>query len=212
MSTPEATDQLMAKLAAQSGQAVQPWPLCRRLCLAALVSLGGVALLAASLLGVRPDFMASLATTRQIFKIGAVLALALGALTLALAAARPERGRPVIQALLPGLVLLLLGAALDPSGSLWGRGPTSPLFCLGAILGLALLPFVLIFITLRHEAPARPGYAGGAAGLLAGLLSALGYTIACRADSGLFVAVWYGLAILLVTLAGTVLGRRLLAW
>ncbi|MBD3765305.1 MAG: DUF1109 family protein, partial [Rhodobacterales bacterium] len=41
---------------------------------------------------------------------------------------------------------------------------------------------------------------------------AAGYALHCTEDSPLFFVLWYGLGILVPTLAGAWLGRRLLAW
>jgi hypothetical protein len=49
-------------------------------------------------------------------------------------------------------------------------------------------------------------------GLIAGSVSATAYALHCADDSLPFVALWYGGTILLCTLAGTILGPRLLRW
>jgi hypothetical protein len=54
--------------------------------------------------------------------------------------------------------------------------------------------------------------AGALVGLAAGAVSALGYSLHCMDDTVPFVAVWYGGTIALCTLAGAVLGPRLLRW
>jgi hypothetical protein len=67
-------------------------------------------------------------------------------------------------------------------------------------------------MALRAGAPRVPAWAGAVAGLLAGCLSAALYATHCPDDSPLFVAVWYALAVMLVTLAGALAGHRLLRW
>jgi hypothetical protein len=57
-----------------------------------------------------------------------------------------------------------------------------------------------------------PVRAGLAAGFLAGTIGGAAYAFACRNDGALFVAVWYGLAILIVSTLGALIGRRVLAW
>jgi hypothetical protein len=66
--------------------------------------------------------------------------------------------------------------------------------------------------TLRRATPTRLSYAGGVAGLLAGSIGALAYTLACINDGTVFVSIWYSLAILLTSVIGALLGRRALAW
>jgi len=58
----------------------------------------------------------------------------------------------------------------------------------------------------------RPIVAGLAAGLFAGALGAAAYAPACKNDGGLFVAIWYSAAILIVAALGAAIGRRALAW
>ncbi|MEP7314455.1 MAG: NrsF family protein, partial [Pseudomonadota bacterium] len=85
-------------------------------------------------------------------------------------------------------------------------------WCLRIIPLLAAAPLVACFLALRRAAPTRPALAGAAAGLLSAAVAASLYALHCTDDSPLFVAAWYGLAILLVTAVGAALGPRLLRW
>jgi hypothetical protein len=73
-----------------------------------------------------------------------------------------------------------------------------------------------IAAALRCNAPLcaaaahQPGLTG-AAGVAAGLAAAL-YALQCTDDSPLFVATWYPLAILIVSLLGAAAAQRLLRW
>lgn len=84
--------------------------------------------------------------------------------------------------------------------------------CLLSIPIIAVVPFALVVWAVRQAAPTHLRRAGALAGLVAGGLSAAGYAFRCTADSLPFVAVWYSGTILLCTLAGAVLGPRLLRW
>lgn len=84
--------------------------------------------------------------------------------------------------------------------------------CLLSIPIIAIVPFALVVWAVRQAAPTDLRRAGALAGLVAGGLSAAGYALHCTADSLPFVAVWYSGTILLCTLAGAVLGPRLLRW
>jgi hypothetical protein len=84
--------------------------------------------------------------------------------------------------------------------------------CLANILLLSVIPFVAVLFALREGAPSSPSLAGAAAGLLAGALAATAYVMHCTEDSPLFVAVWYTLAIGLLTLVGLPFGRYMLRW
>ena len=63
---------------------------------------------------------------------------------------------------------------------------------------------------LRALAPTRPRAAGAAAGLLAGAVGAVGYTLACAEISYDFVATWYTFAMSLVAGVGALSGRWIL--
>lgn len=94
--------------------------------------------------------------------------------------------------------LLLLGQAWQVC---------SVLILLFSLPGLALLLWAL-----RASAPTRLRLAGFAAGVVAGAMGALGYTVICLEDSFLFVAVWYTLGIGLSGLLGMLLGPKVLNW
>jgi hypothetical protein len=70
---------------------------------------------------------------------------------------------------------------------------------------------ITLFV-LKMGVPTRPAVAGAAAGVLAGTLGAAAYSVVCKNDGGLFVAVWYSVAILIVAGLGAIVGRRALAW
>jgi hypothetical protein len=80
------------------------------------------------------------------------------------------------------------------------------------VLALSLPALVGALWALRGLAPTRPGAAGLAAGLLAGALGALGYSLACTELSPAFVAFWYSLGIGLAGALGAVLGPWVLRW
>ncbi|MCA3177141.1 MAG: DUF1109 family protein, partial [Burkholderiales bacterium] len=54
--------------------------------------------------------------------------------------------------------------------------------------------------------------AGFAAGLLAGSVGAMGYSLACPETSVTFVAVWYTLGIVITACLGRWLGPKALQW
>ncbi len=69
-----------------------------------------------------------------------------------------------------------------------------------------------ILIAMRSGTPTRLAGAGAVAGLLAGAIGALAYTVACLNDGATFVALWYSAAIAVVTIGGALIGPRVLAW
>jgi hypothetical protein len=81
------------------------------------------------------------------------------------------------------------------------------------LLMLVSLPALLALLwALRGLAPTDLSSAGTAAGILAGSLGAVGYTLACPENSTAFVAVWYTLGIGLTALIGRWLMPRFLHW
>ena len=183
--------------------AAPQWPFHR---LFGLALLGAVAIAGALFLatvGPRPDLAHALETVRFSFKF--VLArrgARIGPWTLVLAAAP---------------LLLLAGVAAELAAvpredwmmRMVGRNST---FCLRVIPLLAVGPLGCFLLVLRRGAPSNPGRAGALAGLAAGGVAATFYAAHCPDDSPLFIAVWYAIAIMVVTMAGYLCGRRLLRW
>lgn len=84
--------------------------------------------------------------------------------------------------------------------------------CLLAIPLIALAPFLGATLVLRRYAPTHLRRTGAVAGLFAGAASAAAYALHCQATSAAFVALWYGLSVLLCGLLGALAGPRLLRW
>ena len=63
-----------------------------------------------------------------------------------------------------------------------------------------------------NSAPTNLIRTGVFAGLVSGDISAIAYALHCTDDSLPFVAIWYGGTIVLCTVAGAILGPRLLRW
>jgi hypothetical protein len=169
------------------------------------------------LLGPRPDIAEAAATLRFPFKFVVTLALA-GAAALAWrAAARPGTSRAPAALLLAAPVLLTAGVIAElfavPEGARMARLiGTNSAVCLTFIPLIGVLPLAVLLATLRAGAPTRPTLAGAFCGLAAGGLAATLYAAHCIDDSPLFVAVWYTIAIGMLTLAGALGGRVVLRW
>ena len=86
------------------------------------------------------------------------------------------------------------------------------LMCPWGVLALSLPALAGSVWAMRGLAPTRPRMAGGAAGLFAGALGALSYSLICPEVSLTFVAIWYSLGIALAGLLGALLGPRVLRW
>jgi hypothetical protein len=209
------TDQFVELL---SGDAAPPRTLQSDLILAGA---GGAAIAAAlffAAIGFRPDIAEASGSPRFLFKFVITLSLAI---TACVAVAR--FGRPDGQMMRKALPLVIAPALLVCSALVelfaLPEGRWMPhlvghnaRFCLTLIPLLAIGPLTCFLAALRHGAPSNPGLAGAVAGLAASGIAATFYAANCNDDSPLFVVVWYPMAITLVSLAGYLIGRRILRW
>jgi hypothetical protein len=210
------TEELIRALAADATRPTVP---ISRYLAAALVA--GVALSAALFLATlhaRPDVIAGAVTPAFCFKLIVTLALAATSAALLSEVARPFTGtrrRHGVLVLAP--ILLVAGVIFElatVSANDWGArliGHNAK-HCLSLIPLLSLAPATCLLLALRRGAPARPGFAGAIAGLVAGAFGASLYALNCPDDSALFVATWYTIAIAAVTIASAFIGRRILRW
>jgi hypothetical protein len=210
------TDHLIRSLT--QDLATPPPRIGARLALALLVGFGLAAALFFALLGPRPDIAEAIRWPRFDFKFVVTLSLAAASLFLVLRLARPATElRAASFAMRIVLLILLTGVGIElmTLPSVWwqtvatGKNAT---ICLRAIPALAVPLLIGVLFALRSGAPTRPALAGAAAGLLAGGLAATLYAAHCTDDSPLFVAIWYSLAIGIVTAAGAIAGRLVLRW
>lgn len=169
-------------------------------------------------LGVRGDLLERSGATYLLLKLffttGTLILTSIALTKLA----RPggEQRTPIVFVALPFLVIMLLAAislAAAPS-SYWEKMITGKqwLECLLSIPIIALLPFAAIVWAVRQTAPTDLARMGALAGLVAGSISAAAYSLHCVDDSLPFVALWYSGTIALCSLAGALLGPRLLRW
>lgn len=169
-------------------------------------------------LGARSGIASNNALVFVVVKLAFAITIAALALFYLIRSARPgsdQRGS-VSLVLLPfaGIVGLAAVSLANTPENRWPAMLTGDdwLECLLSIPIIAIVPFALVIWAVRQAAPTHLGRAGALAGLLAGGLSAAGYALHCTDDSLPFVAIWYGGTIILCTLAGGVLGPRLLRW
>jgi hypothetical protein len=170
------------------------------------------------LVGFRHDIAVAAQSLRFLFKFVVMLALAVIASAIARRSGDPigkmqswMKAVAFIPVLLAGAVVLELLAI--PSGDWIDRLIGHDAWrCMTLIPLLSAGPLACLLFALRDGAPARPGFAGAMAGLGASGIAATLYAMNCADDSPLFIATWFSLAILVVTVAGYLTGRRLLAW
>ena len=196
----------------------RPWGF--RSVLAAAVA-GGIiiaALLFFAGIGFRPDISEAVTSNRFLFKFVVTVSLSVTAIWATLSVGRPGASlahRGVWLAIAPAL---LAGAAvvellvLPESQWMPHLVGHNARFCLTLIPLLSIGPLACLMAALREGAPSSPGLAGAVAGLGASGIAATFYAANCTDDSALFVITWYPIAILIVTMAGYLIGRKLLRW
>ena len=212
------TNELIDKLVADHAAQPPPKPVAHHLVIALV---GGVAISAALLLitlGLRPDIMAALGTWRFDLKLGGSLLLVIAASWVALRLSRPTtRFLSVMPALLVPTLLLFVEVVYElvtVPASTWtslAMGANG-VICVASIMALSVIPLAAAIYALRWGAPMSPAVMGAVGGLLAGALGATVFATHCTDDSPLFVAIWYVLAIGLVSMFGLVIGRHALRW
>lgn len=209
------TESLIDLLAQGAGPAPKA-VVARRLVPASVLGLAASVLLALVVIGPIPASM--YATPAPWIKLGYGIALVAAAAWLTARLARPVArlqapGSAVIAVLLAmltlGAVVLLAAPAEERPSVLWGHSWRT---CPRNVALLSLPGLAGLVWALRGLAPTRPRWAGAAAGLLAGALGAVGYSLACTEASMTFVALWYTLGILISAGLGAWLGPRLLRW
>lgn len=111
------------------------------------------------------------------------------------------------------MTLALMELARMPISS-WSHhvDDASWLGCLLQIPALAVPGFIILAFAVRRLAPTNLTRAGAYVGLLSGAIAAVGYTLHCHDDSVVFVAIFYTLAMLEMTLIGALAGPRILRW
>jgi hypothetical protein len=182
------------------------------LVLAALVAAG----MFSYLLDPRADFMAAIETSRFVFKFVLTLTLAACAGIALFAAERPgARSRTFLLAIVPALALLAIGAEMMsvPEREWMARmvGSNSR-YCLEYIPMIGIGPLAILLFAMRQGAPDSPARAGALAGLVSGGIAAALYASHCPDDSPFFVAVWYTIAVAMLTALGALAGSRVLRW
>ena len=169
-------------------------------------------------LGVR----SGLTEPRNLVFLALKLAFTMGIVVLAtnylMKLARPggERRVPVAFVALPFVGIMVLAAISLGSApsTYWNKMIVGEqwLECLLSIPIIAIVPFAAIVFAVRRTAPTDLVRTGALVGLLAGAVSATAYALHCVDDTVPFVAVWYGGTIAICTIAGAMLGPRVLRW
>lgn len=183
-----------------------------------MAAFGVSALVMLVTLGIRPDLGQALMVPVTAVKWILPLLLAGLACIGVLRLVRPDgraglTGAGMLAVAAVGVVLLVRAwLAVPPDQLAMAVRGKSMGVCLISIVIFAVPMMIALMLVLRDGASLRPALTGAFAGLCAGGFSAFIYATHCNEDSPLFYMIWYSVAILIVTLAGALLGRRLLRW
>jgi hypothetical protein len=209
------TDALIRALALDAARPVWPVGRIMGVALAAGCTAAGALFLLA--LRTRPDLSAAFSSSAFCLKLAVTTCLGVTAAAALGQVARPVGRNRALRGLALAPLLLAVGVAAElaewPVDSWAPRllGRNAP-HCLALIPLLSALPAVLLLWALKRTAPARPGLAGMVAGLTASGIGATLYALTCPDDSPLFVAVWYSIAVVIVSGVCFLIGRRWLRW
>lgn len=210
------TDDLIALMAADT-KPVSKLAVTRRLAPAALLAAGIALAILILWLGMR-DMGEAVGSSAYWMKTAYTIGLGAAGFLLAERLARPagSTGRGLFALLAVLAVMLAIAVvqlATTPSGemrealmgSTWDR-------CPWRIVALAIPGLLVTLVAMRRLAPTRPVLAGAGAGLFIGGISATIYGLHCAEASAAFTLIWYTAGIGLSTLAGAILGWRMLRW
>ena len=211
------TDDLIAMLSADV-EPVEANAVARRYAVALGWGAFGATLLMAILLGVRPDLDSAARLPMFWVKLAFPLAIAAGALLAVTRLSRPGMplrrapaaiAVPVVAIALLAIVALAGAAPGERAELLYGN---TLRYCLETIPLLSLPVLATVAWALKGLAPTRLALAGGAAGLFAGAVGALVYSLHCPEMAAPFIATWYSAGMLIPAAAGALLGPLVLRW
>ena len=211
------TNDLIAMLATEASVTPTVSPLRR----CAQATAAGVAIslaLVLTLWGLNPELNALAHTQAFWVKVVWLLLTCTFAVPVVMHLARPgvAAGRGVwgIAAALAGMALLALAQVntVDADTGMQLMLGRSWQECSASIAALSVPLLAALLWMLRDMAPTRPALAGASAGLMAGSLASLVYSLHCTETAYAFVAVWYVAGIAVMAGIGALMGLRLLRW
>jgi hypothetical protein len=146
--------------------------------------------------------------------IGTALLSAASALVLAIPGAERsvwQRAVPLLAGAVWGLWLAYL---LVREGAAFERVMSFPfhMTCLVEIAGLSIVPGWTIFVMLRRAAPLEPAWTGALAALAAVAGAAAATQLLCPVDDPAHQFVGHLLPVVVLSMLGTIAGRRFLNW
>lgn len=211
------TDDLVKMLAA-GVEPIDARPMARRFRLALGAGTLIAVALTAGILHLNPALSRYLSEPMFWIREAYCLALSAVALVAVHRLARPGRRLGLVPAALALVVIAMWALAVVALAQ--ASPQRRPQLVFGATA--AVCPFLIALIAaplliahlwiMRNLAPTRLALAGAAAGLAAGSMAALVYTLHCPELAAPFIGIWYLCGILIPTMLGAWLGPALLRW
>lgn len=211
------TDELISLLARDAAP-VESGALPRRLSVLTLAGAAAALVIMIPWIGFRPDLMDAFVDRTFWMKAAYTIGLGIAGFLLAERLSRPGANARLGWTLAAVCAVLILALAVAQLMTMPSAEMRSAIMggswsvCPWYIFVLALPGLAAILWTMRRFAPTRTTFAGAAAGLLAGGVSATVYGLHCDENTAAFVALWYSLGIGMTALTGAIIGSRVLRW
>lgn len=168
---------------------------------------------------VRPDMPAAMHEPSMWWKFGSLAALALVAIFTAIRSFDPisgtARGLRLAAAVAAGALVVGWGidaTAAHPASLAQRLDWRAGVDCVIAVLLLATPPALALGLLMRKGAPSNHSGSALASGLASAAIGALVFVFQCPHNDPLYIAVWYGVAMLLVTGAVRLILPPLTRW
>ena len=166
----------------------------------------------------RPDMRRVIHEPIMWWKMGSLLAIAIPSLWGALESFSPTgSARRALRwaSLLVGAALFLglsIGSGRDDASLIARLAWPNGLICAGSMIVLSIPVVVMLGILMKRAAPTNRQQSGLAVGLAGATWGAFVYTLACRADDPLYIAVWYLVGCAIVTATARLILPRMSRW
>lgn len=182
--------------------------------------LAAIAAAVLGLLGLRADYAAALQNGAIFWKSSIFLMAWIGSALLITDISRPHGGLKKHH----GIPLVAAGAvlvwqfAVQASRFSWADmlqslNDDSAITCFSVITGGGAVAMKMAWsYWFSKTASPHPTVLGALAGFSAGCLAATAYALHCQRDAALYVSVYYGTPVLLLSFSGAFLGKKLLKW
>ncbi len=186
-------------------------------CTLCLLMVVGIVL---AMMGLRADYPTALQNGAMLWKPGIFLLAWIGSILLILDLSRPiERVEKwhFVPLFLAGTILLWqlivqLPYLFTSDATVSLRDPNA-IYCLSVIIGGGGIAMVMSWkFWFSRTASPNPTALGALAGFSVGCLAATAYALHCDKDGILYIFVYYGIPILILSVFGRLLSKRLLKW